>query len=67
MCIPVRLALTLHTALILGTKQSPSSICTKSTIDGSIETARGFRDGSVVDKRKVDQVLSELDICMEWW
>ena len=36
-------------------------------IDGSIETTRGFRDGSVADERKVDQVLSELDICMEWW
>ena len=30
-------------------------------VEGSIETARGFGDGSVVDERKVDQVLSELD------
>ena len=30
-------------------------------IDSPIEIARGFRDGSVVDERKVDQVLSELD------
>ena len=30
-------------------------------VEGSIETARGFGDVSVVDERKVDQVLSELD------
>ena len=36
-------------------------------VEGLIETARGFRDESVADERKVDQVLSELDICMEWW
>jgi len=30
-------------------------------VEGSIETARGFGDGSVVDERKLDQVLSELD------
>ena len=30
-------------------------------VEGSIETARGFSDVSVVDERKVDQVLSELD------
>ena len=33
MCIPVRLALTLHTILILGTEQSPSSICTTMSVD----------------------------------
>ena len=30
-------------------------------VEGSIETARGFGDVSVVDERKVDQVLSELN------
>ena len=30
-------------------------------VEGSIETARGFGDVSVVDERKVVQVLSELD------
>ena len=30
-------------------------------VEGSIETARGFGDGSVVGKSKVGQVLSELD------
>ena len=30
-------------------------------VEGSIETARGFGDGSVVNEGKVDQVLSELD------
>ena len=36
-------------------------------VEGLIETARGFRDESVADERKVDQVLRELDIGMEWW
>ncbi len=30
-------------------------------VEGSIETAMGFSDRSVVDERKVYQVLSELD------
>ena len=30
-------------------------------VEGSIETARGFSDVSVVDERKLDQVLSESD------
>ena len=30
-------------------------------VDGLFEAARGFDDGSVVDERKVDHALSELD------
>ena len=35
-------------------------------VDGCIETARQGRDVSVADERKIDQVVSELDI-RRWW
>ena len=39
-------------------------------VEGSIETAREISDGSMVDERKVDQVLSELDrygaVVLDW-